>query len=174
MKYHSASLQNVCDSKAVVFGAWLIARRAERRLNTSAAVARRVLGAMARERGAPNKKPRDGNAGLEVAGVWDARQVHAIHAQHSAPVGRDCKTMFRQSSLPDPVMVPDDSTKPDTIGIQNLPCDARMLEAKERDSNIPSFFQGLLPDSLGLDFVDAKARARVEIRKVTEFEGMLP
>jgi hypothetical protein len=54
--------------------------------------------------GPQNKQPRDGNAGLEVAGVPDARQVYAIHAQHRAPVGRDCKTMFRQSSLPDPAM----------------------------------------------------------------------
>jgi hypothetical protein len=29
---------------------------------------------------------------------------YAIHEQHGAPIGRDCKTMFRQSSLPDSTM----------------------------------------------------------------------
>lgn len=52
------------------------------------------------------------------------------------------------------------------------PCDTRYLDVRANDIDIPAFFAGILPD--GVDFVNVKARAEVEIRKVKKLAGFLP
>jgi hypothetical protein len=52
------------------------------------------------------------------------------------------------------------------------PCETKFIDVKASDLGIPSFFGRLLPD--GVNPFDAHARARVEIFKLHEFEGILP
>ena len=52
------------------------------------------------------------------------------------------------------------------------PCANRWLDVRANDIDIPAFFSGVLPD--GVDFVNVKARAKVEIRKVEKLSGFLP
>ncbi len=61
--------------------------------------------------------------------------------------------------------------RPDLDGIQNLPCDASILDVKATDSSIPTPFGGVVPANTT---TEVKARARVEIRKVVALNGMLP
>jgi hypothetical protein len=62
--------------------------------------------------------------------------------------------------------------RPDLAGIQNLPCDASVLDVKATDVDVPTPFGGLVPTAS--NDVDVKARARVEIKKVQVFSGFLP
>jgi hypothetical protein len=49
-----------------------------------------------------------------------------------------------------------------------MPCALRSLEIKAKDNGVPSILSSVVP------FLDIRARAKVEIRKLDEIKGMLP
>jgi hypothetical protein len=53
-----------------------------------------------------------------------------------------------------------------------MPCDSKMLDLKAKDAGIPSFFGSLIPDDVNP--FDVTANARVEIKKLQTFQGILP
>jgi hypothetical protein len=53
-----------------------------------------------------------------------------------------------------------------------MPCESKMLDLKGTDAGIPSFFGSLIPDAVNP--FDVTAKARVEIKKLETFKGILP
>ena len=53
-----------------------------------------------------------------------------------------------------------------------MPCDAKMLDLKAKDAGTPSFFGRLIPDAVNP--FDVTAKARVEIKTLQTFKGILP
>jgi hypothetical protein len=51
-----------------------------------------------------------------------------------------------------------------------MPCALKSLEIKAKDKDVPTFLSSIVP----IDVVDVRARAKVEIRQVTELKGILP
>ena len=82
------------------------------------------------------------------------------------------KAAFPPYATPITEFDPSYDLRPDLTGVQNLPCDADILDVKATDTDIPTPFGGLVPAASG--DVDVKARARIEIKKVKVLNGLMP